>query len=220
MAGQSVQRVIAYIDGFNLYFGLRDARFKRYYWLNLQRLATNLLRPDQSLDETKYFTARISGGRRGDPAAVATRWEQDRRRQMLFIEALGTLPDMRIIEGHFLSKSIRCYNCGISWRTHEEKMTDVRIATEMLTDAFADRFDCALLISADSDLVPPINAIRSLFPHKRVIVAFPPRRESQQLKQVVNGWVVIGEDKLRQSLLPNQVLKADGFLLERPAEWV
>lgn len=31
------QRVIAYIDGFNLYFGLKAAKWKRFYWLNLQR---------------------------------------------------------------------------------------------------------------------------------------------------------------------------------------
>lgn len=32
-------------------------------------------------------------------------------------------------------------------------MTDVNIAVEMMRDAFQDRFDAALLISADSDLV-------------------------------------------------------------------
>ncbi len=30
------QRVIAYIDGFNFYFGLRsEPRWKRYYWLDV-----------------------------------------------------------------------------------------------------------------------------------------------------------------------------------------
>ena len=39
-------------------------------------------------------------------------------------------------------------------------MTDVNIATAMLTDAYRDRFDTALLVSADSDLVPPVRAAR------------------------------------------------------------
>jgi hypothetical protein len=39
------QRVIAYIDGFNLYFGLRESGLRRCYWLNLPALAESLLRP-------------------------------------------------------------------------------------------------------------------------------------------------------------------------------
>ena len=98
-------------------------------------------------------------------------------------------------------------------------MTDVWIATEILTDAFYDRFDTALLISADSDLVPPVLAVRRFFPEKRIVAAFPPKRWSEQLKKAVNGWVAIGEDKLRQSLFPDQILKPDGFLLQRPTSW-
>jgi hypothetical protein len=36
------ERVITYIDGFNFYFGLKSAGWKRYYWLNLQVMAQNL----------------------------------------------------------------------------------------------------------------------------------------------------------------------------------
>lgn len=71
MSSTPPERVICYVDGFNLYFGLRDSRLRRYYWLNVRRLAENLLRPHQSLVETKYFTARISGAMRGDPPAKA-----------------------------------------------------------------------------------------------------------------------------------------------------
>ena len=34
-----MNRVIAYIDGYNLYHGLREQNWKRFYWLNLQRLS-------------------------------------------------------------------------------------------------------------------------------------------------------------------------------------
>ena len=33
MAEQSKQRVIVYIDGFNFYYGLKKAPWKKYYWL-------------------------------------------------------------------------------------------------------------------------------------------------------------------------------------------
>jgi hypothetical protein len=42
-------RTIAYIDGFNLYYGLRSKGWKRYYWLNLQMLAQNFFQPDSHL---------------------------------------------------------------------------------------------------------------------------------------------------------------------------
>ena len=43
------QRVIAYIDRFNLYFGLRESGLRRCYWLNLRAFAESLLRSGQVL---------------------------------------------------------------------------------------------------------------------------------------------------------------------------
>jgi len=54
-------RVVAYVDGFNLYFGLRESNLQRYYWLNIRSLAERLLKFNQELVYTKYFTARING---------------------------------------------------------------------------------------------------------------------------------------------------------------
>jgi hypothetical protein len=42
-----MERVIAYIDGYNLYYGLRKSNLKRFYWLNLQKLAHQYLKPGQ-----------------------------------------------------------------------------------------------------------------------------------------------------------------------------
>jgi len=50
------KKVIAYVDGFNLYFGLRESHLKRFYWLNIKALAQNLLKGNQQLIFTKYFT--------------------------------------------------------------------------------------------------------------------------------------------------------------------
>ncbi|NIA15988.1 MAG: NYN domain-containing protein [Nitrospiraceae bacterium] len=214
-----VKRVIAYIDGFNLYFGLREKKWQRYYWLNVQALVQRFLKPDSRLVFTKYFTARISGSRPGDPTHRAQELDAKRQRQCDFLDALGTLPHLRIYEGHYLSKVAKCFHCNRSWQTHEEKMTDVQIATEMLTDAFGDAFDTALLISGDSDLVPPIRAVTRLFSGKRVVVAFPPKRESGQLKKVADAFLNIGRGVLKHSQFPDQVVKPDGYVLNRPTKW-
>lgn len=211
--------MIAYIDGFNVYFGLRDSGLQRCYWLDMQALARELLRGDQQLVETKYFTARIAGGKAGDPPGKARHLDAKRKRQSDFLEVLGTLQGLRIYEGHYLGKDVQCRQCGSSWRTHEEKMTDVQIATEMLTDAFQDAFDVALVVSGDSDLVPPIRAVRRLFRAKRVVVAFPPGRSSVQLKKAANASLTVKLEQLERSQFPDQVRKPDGYVFRRPSTW-
>ena len=54
------ERVVAYIDGFNLYFGLREAGFGGCRWLNIADLVKSLLKPYQGIQEIKYFTSRVS----------------------------------------------------------------------------------------------------------------------------------------------------------------
>ena len=49
-----MQRVLVYVDGFNLYFGLRSQGWKRFYWLDLPALATAILQQQQQLEMVKY----------------------------------------------------------------------------------------------------------------------------------------------------------------------
>lgn len=201
------ERVVAYIDGFNLYFGLRSAGWRRYYWLNQQLLAQNLITAYQTLTFTKYFTSRI------------TRAADKARRQSAYLEALATLSDFQIYYGHYQSNLQRCRKCGHKLWVPNEKMTDVNIAVEMLSDAYQDLFDVALLISADSDLSAPIRAIGSLFENKRVVVAFPPQRLSVQLQGLANAYLPIGRANIAKSVFPDRIQKADGFVLKKPPEW-
>ena len=205
------ERVAVYVDGFNLFYGMRARAWRRYYWLNLQKLAQNLLRPHQSLEATRYFTASLIR----DPND-AGKWS----RQKTYLEALDTLPDLSIHYGYFQPQEVTCRECGNIWQSYEEKMTDVNISVALLNDAHDNRFDTAMIISADSDLVGPVEAVLDRYANKRVIVAFPPKRSSFNLRQVASAYFVIGQDKLRRSQLPDEVSRADGFQLNRPASWV
>lgn len=202
-----MERVIAYIDGFNLYFGLRAEGWKKYYWLNVQALVQSILGPQQQLDHTKYFTARISG----PPEKV--------KRQTTYLEALETLADFRILYGRYQSNKQQCRNCNNVYRVEQEKMTDVNIAVELIMDAYENNFDTAFLVSGDADLVGPLNVIRSKFPQKRLVCAFPPRRTSKRLGNVASAYFIIGEAHIRQSQFPQQLVKPDGYVLQRPLSW-
>jgi uncharacterized LabA/DUF88 family protein len=205
-----VERLIAYIDGFNLYFGLKSKGWRRYYWLNPRSLVVNLLKPTQKLVVVEYFTSRIS----------TCPFHSDKsKRQSTFLEAIETVRGLRVFYGHFHRKSHFCYRCGATWDTHEEKMTDVNIAVEMLNDASDDLIDTALLVSADSDLIAPIECIRVRYPKKRVVLAYPPNRQSKRLESAAHACFRIGRKKLQDSQLPEKVTKPDGFVVMRPASW-
>jgi uncharacterized LabA/DUF88 family protein len=200
-------RVIAYIDGFNLYFGLKSSGWRRYFWLDVQALAGNLLKPDQALVHTKYFTARVSA-----PADKV-------KRQNTYLDAIQTLTDFSILYGRYQLNPFTCRNCGHVHNVPNEKMTDVNIAVQLMQDAFQDNFDTALLISADSDLVGPVVAVQKLFPKKRVIVACPPNRYSANLCNASSGHFKIGRAVIAKSLFPETITTASGFVLTRPASW-
>jgi uncharacterized LabA/DUF88 family protein len=170
-------------------------------------LATNLLKDNQRLVTTKYFTSRVSGA----PDKI--------KRQGIFIEALETLDNVHIFYGHYLTNMIECQKCGDVFAKPNEKMTDVNIAVEMLTDAFQNAFDTAILISADSDLIAPIKKVKQLFARKKIVLAFPPARSSFALKKIANASFVIGRKMLAKSVFPEEVFKPDGFILKRPERW-
>ncbi|MDR3577205.1 MAG: NYN domain-containing protein [Anaerolineaceae bacterium] len=202
-----MDRVITYIDGFNLYFGLKSSRWQRYYWLNLQLLSQNLLKPGQQLIYTKYFTSRIAN-------------PTDKRiRQTVYLEALGTLPHFSITYGKYQHNLHTCPKCGNVEIIPSEKMTDVNIAVELLGDAYENKFDTALLISADSDLTTPVQKVRQLSSKKRVISVFPPNRVSKNLEKVAVAAFQLGRATISKSLFPDEVRKADGYILKRPEKW-
>jgi len=206
-----LHRVVVYIDGFNLYYGLREKNWRDLYWLNIYEFASNLLKAEQRLVAVNYFTARIS--------ATSSSMRGKQQRQSNYLDALESLPNTNLHFGHFLSKKQKCYSCQAMWSTHEEKMTDVNIAVELLLDATDDRFDTAIIVSADSDLSPPIKAVLQRFPDKRVIVAFPPKRVSNTLKKSATGWISIDRRVLKSSQFAEQVYSSRGYLLQRPEKW-
>src|SRR5262249_60877966 len=106
-----------------------------------------------------------------------------------------------------------------TWTVYEEKETDVNIAATLIADAVRDRYDAAILVSADSDLCPAVRAMKQLRPDKRIVAAFPPKRHSADLKRAVDGCLVNGTDKIRQAQLPATVVTAAGVALDRPKHW-
>ena len=205
----SKRKTIVYVDGFNLFHALKEMKWKKYYWLDLNAFCLKLMSPMQSLTLVRYFTSRAIGD------------AQEQKRQNSYIEALETLKCVDIQYGKFTSDDWGCHVCGRIEKIHHEKQTDVNIAVSLLTDAQEDRFDDAILITADSDQMRTVQYISNTYAEKRIIVAFPPGRHTADLEPpTASKNVHLNQKQFENSQFPNEVISKSGFKLIRPHSWV
>ena len=200
-------RVSVFIDGFNLYHGLRAKYDRRYLWLDLVRMADGLLLPGQTLVGVNYFTTET----RSDSVS--------QQNQQVYLDALGAIAGLTVTLGRYQEKHVVCRDCGGSWRTYEEKETDVNIAVALVRGGMSNEFDTAVLLSADGDLCPCVRALRELAPAERVVAVFPPERRSDDLRDVADASFTLGDDVLQRALLPDIVRGVSGSDCRRPARW-
>jgi hypothetical protein len=183
-----VAKISVYIDGFNLYYGALKGT--PYQWLNLAGLCQTLL-PTDTIQEIKYFTARVSA-RPSKPTSAHD--------QGLYIRALRTLPNLTIKYGHFLTHTVPMYLATVTppqkvWveRT-EEKGSDVNLASHLLRDAFREQFEVAVLITNDSDLAEPVRIVAQE-PRMPVGILNPHQPHSKELQRYAT--IRIGRRRLR-----------------------
>jgi hypothetical protein len=208
MSHQVARRAVGYVDGFNLYHGMHSRFGRKWLWLDVEALVLNLSLTSDELTLVRYFTAGI----RDDRAGAA--------RQTRYLNGLmAHCTCLKIHLGRYQARQRRCRFCGETWQSYEEKETDVSIAVRLVADANADRFDTAVIVSADGDLVPAIQEIRRVRPSATVVVAFPPGRSSDRLRKVAGSRLRINESMLRRSQLPKEIVAPNGVRLTKPAYW-
>lgn len=81
-----------------------------------------------------------------------------------------------------MTKTIVCPHCKFAIPRPEEKKTDVNISVRMIGDCVQKKVDSVYLISADTDLIPPLEFILKNFPDIKVKVYFPPANSSRDIK--------------------------------------
>ena len=152
-------KTIIYVDGFNFYYGA--VRNTPHKWLDLSLLFSKLLKPENQVIEIKYFTAKVIARPNDLHQPV---------RQATYIRALQTIPNLKVIYGHFLSHTVKMPLASGKGFAEviktEEKGSDVNLATHLLIDGFQNRYDLAVLVTNDSDLAEPVRQVKGLFQKK------------------------------------------------------
>ena len=206
-------KTYVYVDAFNLYYGaLKDTPYK---WLDLQALCSVMI-PRNEVVCIKYFTARIQP-RRDDPDQPT--------RQLMYLRALQTIPNLQVIFGHYLSHVVRMplafprkgEKPFVQVIKTEEKGSDVNIASHMLVDANKDLYDCAVIISGDSDLKTPTKMVMSEF-HKSVGVLNPQKKPCKALQSIARFYKHIREAAIQSSQFPPVLEDAQGQF-HKPEGW-
>ena len=208
---------IAYIDGLNLYYGSLKNR-PALRWLDVAAMLKTLL-PQLNISGIKYFSSLVMENQDSPGAA---------QRQSVYFRALNTIPALTIHEGRMASRTKRGVVIPetippqvVTIRVFEETRTDVNIAAHLLLDAFADRYDTAVIVSNDSDLTTPV-AMATAELGKRAIVVnpYPARRQSRELRAAATHTLrMINLTVLRDCQFPDTLADARGSF-RRPNSWV
>jgi uncharacterized LabA/DUF88 family protein len=74
---------------------------------------------------------------------------------------------------HCQHEAVKCVECGGDMRGTEEKGVDTRMVADMISLAWADAYDVAILVSADRDFVPVAEFLQTKG-IKVIHGAFPP----------------------------------------------
>lgn len=139
------RRVAVFIDGSNLYFKLRSLIPEKMDFIHYryQGLVRQLLGPNELLSYIGYYVGVVRDTKRS-PDHDKTR-ELIQNQQKLFEQLRHQQID--VVKGYLLERDGKFFEKGV----------DVRLAVDIVSQAFAKRYDVGVVISSDTDLIPAMQ---------------------------------------------------------------
>lgn len=201
-----MQKVITYIDGFNLYHSIddlsrRNKSLSYLKWQNLITLSKQFLSRNDILGNVYFFSA-------------YPYWKPDfmqtHRDYIAILEDLG----VKIVLGNFKEKKVYCNKCHATITKHEEKQTDVNIALQIMRDCYEGKCDCMQIVSADTDLATPIKFAKDK--GMQINIVLPPNRISNELTDLADKKSNIKIKHLQNAFLGQIYTLKNGKILQCP----
>lgn len=200
------------VDGFNLYHAIdgiskNNHEFSKYKWLNLRKLIEYFIGTKNTIETIHYFTA-------------LPHWDIEKvKRHQRYIKALETV-GVEVVYGKFKHIPIVCKaDCKKIFNKPVEKQTDVNISVTLQRLAYEDRFDRAVIVSGDSDLIPPISYVKQTFPQKEIGILIPIGRRAEELKSKADFFWRLKTMHLKASRFEDSITLSMGEKLECPDRW-
>jgi hypothetical protein len=201
-----------YVDGFNLYYGA--IKGTPYKWLDIRKYC-ELAFPRNAIHEVHYCTALVKGAP----------WDLHRSsRQQIFIRALETT-GVEVHYGSFLSNVVRMPLARpkpggprmVEVIKTEEKGSDVALGALLVAHGYQGRYEAAIVVSNDSDLVLPIRIVRDEL-NLPVGILNPHKRFSVELSKVAAFRKQIRTGVLSAAQFPKTLADAHGRIT-KPSTW-
>ncbi len=173
-----MKKVIFYVDGFNFYYGLKEMiehspNWRKFYWIDFVKLFKSFLKEDEELVVVNYFTSRPKNAHK-----------QKRQEVLMQCNKALNYNTFSLIYGNYQEKTMTCKakdGCNKKFIHLEEKQTDVNIAIQIVEDCYKSKCDKVVLVSGDSDFIPPLKLIKNIFPKIDQMVLFPPHKYSSSI---------------------------------------
>ena len=136
---------------------------------------------------------------------------QNSRREIM---PVGSYP----IPGNGNAPTMAPYADAIKVRVHamEEKGSDVNLACHLVNDAWAGRFDAAVVISNDTDLVEPIRIVTQELKKNVLILSTSKFGASPPLQKVATSVLHIHNSHLKAAQFPTAI---PGTTIIKPSSW-
>ena len=212
-------RIIAYVDGLSFYYGL--TKNTPYRWCDLHMLTEKMFPSHEVLKVKLYF-----GRSKNFPGRPRTA-----ERQNTYARVLAMNPKVEIFTSKFspakkylpLAVQASMPNPDMAYvKLMQEKETDVKLAVDMVIDAFTDAYDIGVIYTNDLDFREPIIRSRKQFGKK---IYFVPttvenyRKVNQILLKSSTNKYFLTKDLLEECQLPDIVVNDKGVRLHKPPEW-
>ncbi|MCH7762654.1 MAG: NYN domain-containing protein [Candidatus Marinimicrobia bacterium] len=211
-----MNRVSFLIDGFNLYHSVVDLQKIHKTgskWLDIVKLCKShlyILGNDARLEKVYYFSALAHHLLPSDSSRV--------QRHRVYIRCLqDTGVDVQLAK--FKKKFYFCDRCHFKNKRHEEKETDVALASKLFELLQKDIADTVILVTGDTDLKQAVLTAKELFPAKTILFSFPFKRKNSELSIIAPGSFQLIRSMYETCIFSDPYILKNGKEIPKPKEW-
>ena len=168
------QRAMVFIDGSNFYHSLKS-NFKSAN-LDIGKFC-DWAAAGSNLIKTCYYNAPLF--QREDPKAY--------KKQQVFFESLRRIKRLELLLGRLEKRPNN---------QKAEKGVDVKLAVDLVTSAFYNKYDIAIIVTNDADFVPAIKAVQE--GGKSVYNVSFPKSKSYHLNMVCDKTLTVTDSVFKK----------------------